>query len=331
MCVIILQPEGTHLDKETAQRCWDRNPDGGGFSFINNYNEIVIEKHMSFPAYWRAFETARSTNPRRDFLLHMRVATHGGVTLDNVHPFRVDHYGQETVMAHNGIIHGVPDDPTDQDRSDTRMFIDTVLPYLQPEWLDSEEMVDMMDQWLGWSKLAFLTTSPDLVNTWYIVNEASGTWHQGMWFSNDSFKESWTKKKKTTTYKGTGSVQRPLTLPSYKETTEDWERWAEELPVQVNLKQKVESNLKKARLESLLLAEIYYDEWEDRWECWGCERTVHDITGECECWNRICVACRHFAAECECPEGYSQLLVDFDRADIALQAVAQIDTANPQQ
>ena len=65
MCVIIHQPRGTHLDKERAHRLWQRNPDGGGFAFVDNTGTIQIKKAMSFTAFWRKFETARSAYPGR--------------------------------------------------------------------------------------------------------------------------------------------------------------------------------------------------------------------------------------------------------------------------
>ena len=60
MCVIIHQPKGTHLDKERAQRLWIRNPDGGGFAFVNDFGAIETFKFMEFQEFWPVFEATRS-------------------------------------------------------------------------------------------------------------------------------------------------------------------------------------------------------------------------------------------------------------------------------
>ena len=189
MCVICIQPADKYLDRDTAKAMWTTNPDGGGFAYINDQGTITVEKHMTFKRFWGAFENARSTHRDKDFLVHMRIATHGEVNLDNVHPFVVD---ENTVMAHNGIIHGVEDDPTNQ-MSDTRVFIKDVLPELPPTWLDSKYMGAMVSEWIGWSKLAFLTVNPDLNGRIYVVNEHKGNWDNGMWFSNLNHKRTVTK------------------------------------------------------------------------------------------------------------------------------------------
>ncbi len=181
MCVIVHQPRGAHLEKDRARRLWLKNSDGGGFSFIDNTGTIQTERYMGFNEYWKAFETARSQFPHRDYLLHMRIATHGKINLSNVHPFHVD---EHTVMAHNGIIHSVP--VCDKGRSDTRVFIEEVLPRLPETWLDDEYLVDMVDGWIGWSKLMFLTTNPKLSENVYILGKKSGVERDGMWFSNSS-------------------------------------------------------------------------------------------------------------------------------------------------
>jgi glutamine amidotransferase len=180
MCVIIHQPEGTHLEKERAERLWKKNPDGGGFAFVGDDGKISGFKSMDFDPFWKAFETSRSQFPNRDYILHMRIATHGTVDISNVHPFLVD---EHTIMAHNGIIHGVGDDPL---LSDTRVFVRDVLPELPETWLDSLYLTDMVEEWIGWSKLAFLTTNPNLKQQVYLLNEKSGTYADGMWFSNSS-------------------------------------------------------------------------------------------------------------------------------------------------
>lgn len=189
MCVIVNQPAGTRVTKARAKRLWQVNPDGGGFAYIKD-GSIQVFKTMSFRQWWMHYRDAVNENPESDFVLHMRIATHGTIDITNVHPFQVD---EHTVMAHNGIIKDVPD--YKDGRSDTQVFVDEVLPELPEDWLDKPYLVNMVEEWIGWSKLTFLTTNPKLKHTMYTINRASGTEADGMWFSNSKGVEAPPKKK----------------------------------------------------------------------------------------------------------------------------------------
>ncbi len=179
MCVIIHQPSGSYLTKDRAQRLWKINSDGGGFTFIDNDGLIQAERAMEFTQFWTAFERARSAFPQRDFLLHMRIATHGDISLANCHPFWIN---DETVMMHNGILNQVPD--YDDGRSDTGVFVDEVIAELPENWLDNTYLQDMMEEYVGYNKLAFLTTSLNVKENVIILNRTLGSTVDGMWFSN---------------------------------------------------------------------------------------------------------------------------------------------------
>jgi len=192
ICVAIAQGQGAKtLTIDQLERGWNTNPDGGGYAYINEHNRIVTFKSMDMDtfilSYIDAHEKYGATSP---FVVHMRVATHGKVDITTTHPFTVNLGGEgEMIMAHNGII-GSMDVLTDEDTSDTMAFIEHVLEYLSDDWLDSEVMVDMVDEYIGWSKLVFLTTSPRLKYNLYIVNEESGHWEEDTWFSNTSCQPS---------------------------------------------------------------------------------------------------------------------------------------------
>jgi glutamine amidotransferase len=179
MCVLILQNPGTSLTKKKAKALWDTNPHGGGFAFVNNSQEFVVRKFMKFDEWWAAYRGDLNNFPDRPWLLHMRIATHGTVDLDNVHPFRIT---DDLVGGHNGIIHNVPD--YRDGRSDTRVFFEDVVTGFNETWLDSDAMKYMVERAIGNSKLAFLTKNPALQHQSYILNEKLGEWDEGMWFSN---------------------------------------------------------------------------------------------------------------------------------------------------
>ena len=319
MCVIIHQPVGAHLKKEDARILWDTNPDGGGFAYIDNSGQIVGFKSMDFEPFWRKFETTRSQNPQRDYLLHFRIATHGEVCLDNVHPFWVGE-DKDTVMAHNGIIHGVPD--YKDDRSDTRVFIDEVLPELPPDWLDKPYLVDMVEDWIGWSKLMFLTTSEALSENVYILNKDRGVEYHGLWLSNDY--GLFRQKKKGFTSRSTGTIVRTAggDWVPYTETSQAWDDY-EKVANQVAKERLITDEELDAAKElivhireaSWLTKPIAYNELDMDWQCFGCDETVDEQTGECACWEKVCLDCEKMAAECNCHGGWSNNLVHFDNME----------------
>lgn len=342
MCVIIAQPKGTHLDKETAKISWDHNPDGGGFAYVDDDGVMQLEKYMEFEPFWKAFENARSLFPKRDFLLHMRIATHGSVVIDNVHPFIVN---ENTVMAHNGIIHGVPKD-LEGDRSDTRVFIDEVLPELPANWLDRKYLVDMVEEWIGWSKLAFLTNDDRLEGQLYILNEYKGEVHDGMWFSNSSYKKPKVVKKWTSPSKSYVPTKPHTPIPIAPRTPvnrtnrDDYAEWwnsitedarlpvgsgdwepmdRESLPDNLSM---LEKQIKEARASVSLFHDFMWDSIENEYVCIGCDSNLDTVTNECKCWSVLCQDCSRFAAECECAGGYSQNLIKFSDASEEVKNVA---------
>jgi hypothetical protein len=284
MCVIIHQPKGAHIDKETCRKLWQTNPDGGGFAFVNDDDELVVEKAMDFKTYWSLFEQARSANSGKEFMLHMRIATHGSVHIKNVHPFVVD---GDTVMGHNGIIHGVPD--YDDDRTDTEVFISEVLPQLPDGWQDNFYLSDMVEEWIGWSKLMFMSVSPHLEKNIYRL----GDWDQykGLFLSNlNGLEKKKVKATAVTTYRDWGHGS---------ETSEHWSEWEGRL-------EDIESAWEADMFEDQLKAErktMGIDhaiiEMSGDWDCYGCNMPVDLTTAECMCWDLVCGECWQFVANCK--------------------------------
>ena len=151
MCVAIFKPKNVQVpDRNTLNRCFDKNPDGAGFAIYRN-NKIEIHKgFMDFNSFYFNF---LKSNPKKDenILIHFRIATHGLVDRGNTHPFpltddfefmrKKDLYFNGKVLVHNGVFH-YPTDVVDKyDKfhkySDTMLFtkflFDSInyMPYLK--------------------------------------------------------------------------------------------------------------------------------------------------------------------------------------------------------
>lgn len=175
MCVIIYKPKKATLTKKTLKKCWQSNPDSGGFMFSHN-GILRIEK--GFTAFRIMYQKFRECERRynENFVLHFRIATHGKINKDNSHPFFVDN---KIGFAHNGILDCVA---KHKDKSDTMIFNENVLQKLPINFLTETPYQIMLESVAKQqrSKFAFLTNR----GVCHIFNESAGEWKNGSWFSN---------------------------------------------------------------------------------------------------------------------------------------------------
>jgi len=190
MCIAIYQNKGNEITDEQFNNCWQANPDGGGFAYITPDGEIKTQHYMKYKKMFAAYKAAMDQyGDSSPFLVHFRIATHGTVSIENCHPFRVT---ENKVMIHNGMI-PVPLDKNDK-RSDTNVFAQEYLSKLPANWLDDPYMVDMVEDYITTgSKIALLSTDTDYVG--YILNQRLGHWtdENGIWWSNKSYERCTTK------------------------------------------------------------------------------------------------------------------------------------------
>lgn len=345
MCVIVHQPAGAYLSKQTAEKMWETNSDGGGFAYIGIDQKIHVEKFLDFADFWRSFEEARSTNRDTDFLVHMRIATSGRVALDNCHPFQVD---EHTVMAHNGILtHITGSIPLAAEKSDTREFVELVLPELPKNWLDNDIIVDMVEDYIGSSKLMFLTTNPELKKNVYILNESKGVNKHKMWWSNSNHEKTYVYSSG----KGKKEVSKvyQLPLPRDGKGSEDCEPWwesddsyakwwadqnketlkdidndkdlrkavykvlNEEEAVEAAYDLSYSEIMEERKMIGLGMIDIDYNVELDCFICSMCESPVSETTADCACWDMMCIDCGALAPYCiHAPEDAT--LVSFKEA-----------------
>ena len=195
MCIIIWKPEKIELFNETIETCFTNNPDGAGFTYVEN-NELHTERGF-FTV--ESFKEAYEPHKLKSALLHFRIRTHGDYAETNCHPFEVT---PELVFAHNGTIAKMPHD---KEKSDTALFNELVVKNLVrvygKELLYDSLFTPMLESYIGWSKLVFLDNNGQVS----IVGEKSGNWASGCWFSNTSWQQVY-KKYDTSTYSQYGQV-----------------------------------------------------------------------------------------------------------------------------
>lgn len=189
MCLLIYFPKGTQPDVEALRNGADNNPHGHGWG-IWTPDRILTGRYMSADDAIKSFVKERKLNPEGPALFHSRIATAGVLTEYNVHPFPVAG-DKRTFVAHNGILpHKAQPLPKDK-RSDTHLFAAEYLAQGRFGNLYSRRGRKHLAQWLGrGNKLVVLSLDPRLPRG-VIFNESAGSWHRGIWYSNDSWQDDY--------------------------------------------------------------------------------------------------------------------------------------------
>lgn len=210
MCVIASVPATQNINDETLDLMWKRNPDGGGIAWIDENGKIQVYKSMKLKSFKRKFKEVTAKYGKSDILVHMRIATHGSVCLDNNHPFHID---PNTVFAHNGIMPSEFHPPAKSDMSDTRYFNQVFLQNVKPTAFDDEQFRTALGDIIGFNKLVILSANKRLKKESYIINEHMGTWDKGVWYSNTHHKPY---IRPTSTFGNSNTIQ-----PRLLDMTED--------------------------------------------------------------------------------------------------------------
>lgn len=184
MCLIIVQPPQTPLPDSSIRNGCQANADGSGYMFVSA-GRVVIRKGFTTAdslllSYHKDYRNYRFSY----FVLHMRIGTSGRTDAENCHPFLLERHG--IGFCHNGILSQYT--RRDSPLSDTRHFADEVLERLPAGFLSNPAILQLLDGVAAGtsSKFAFLLPSNQVV----ISNERAGVWVEGIWYSNDTYKES---------------------------------------------------------------------------------------------------------------------------------------------
>ena len=187
MCMLCVIPPNVIPSRQKLENSALNNPHGFGFAIvIPSENRIHVERTMNADTSINRFLDMRGKYPEGYAMWHARYATHGSMNVENCHPFQVGVGNNLTYLAHNGIMPIV--EPKGDDRSDTRIFAEDLLPAIGGVTaLDNPQVSNLIEDFTNGSKVCILTVDPRAEYQCYLYHAEKGKKDEsGVWWSNDS-------------------------------------------------------------------------------------------------------------------------------------------------
>jgi glutamine amidotransferase len=177
MCLLIFKPDGQTVPDSYLHEAAISNPHGAGIAWPGG---------IAKGPRWTGRDVIKALGEIGDApaIIHFRYATHGAVDIDNAHPFALP---KGVMVAHNGVISGMPCKPNE---SDTRAYLRTRC--LEPlkagqDVTDKTWLASLATEVGAGNKLVFM----DKLGRHGIVNEQSGHWREGVWYSNYTYENQY--------------------------------------------------------------------------------------------------------------------------------------------
>lgn len=182
MCVIIHKPAGKEIAEKDIISAARRNSHGFGYMYFDPETKQIVTDKMLFDKPEDLFEIFKS-QVKYEVCYHFRIKTHGDISKDNCHPFRIlskKDNGQDLFFMHNGVINKVKEEGNESDtRAFNRQFLRPILKS-RSKFLKAEPFKRLVEEFIGSSKLVFMTGTGEVIK----FNEKLGAMHDGMWVSN---------------------------------------------------------------------------------------------------------------------------------------------------
>ena len=175
MCLIIKLPKGVYLDAGKVDDAFYFNDDGWGLlAYDEANNKLHVEKSLS--KEYSDFLTTYDKYKDMEVAIHFRTRTHGNVSLENCHPFKIT---DNIYMMHNGGF----DIKLKGTRSDSNMFAGKLIAPALKGYLGDPEYLQYIESNIDSNRLLFFVE-----NKFVILNEALGEKDdKGVWYSTDTY------------------------------------------------------------------------------------------------------------------------------------------------
>ena len=247
MCILVYKPAGVKLPaKNLVKNCYDNNPDGCGMMWVED-GKVKIDKDLYD---FETFYSKLLEHEDKNLVFHCRIKTHGAISKDNCHPFRIT---DEFALAHNGILNV----QCYEGMTDSESFGIDYMGHLTKEDLYNPKFQKILNEIVvaNASKVAVMTTDDKVI----LFNEGGFIQDNGVYFSNNTFRYCYsyynmqdyqTKKRlKEGTQIVAGKETEPETKTYVLPEKEENEAWLD--------------YIKRAYKDFLANAITYYDDYDD--------------------------------------------------------------------
>lgn len=225
MCIIVYKPYKTKMPEyKTLKHCWDNNDDGAGYMYPDGKQVIIKKGFMDFDKFYNSLkEDYKKMGRFTPFVLHFRISTQAGVNEECTHPFplsrnmddlRKTRTKSDIGIAHNGIISLTKSYyNVTVTYSDTMKFITDYASLLikDKEFYKDEDLTTLIDRLVG-GRLAIMDYEGHTTLIGDFVEE------NGIFYSNNTYKEDRVRKTKT----NTTTTTKTTTTPSYYRSSSTW-------------------------------------------------------------------------------------------------------------
>lgn len=182
MCIIIAKPKGMKAIplKNIYQGC-ENNPDSF-WIYASNGDKTTVVKYNDYRTMLDAIH--KYNNPEWLLVIHARIATHWAIDFINQHPYPLTNDIKQVVnwqkwkwkwFMHNGILSEFGADKRYSDSIDFGV-----------QFLSKTENKDVVEKKIWpWNKIVVMDGA-ELT----IYNEGAGVYDNGVWYSNNSYKQT---------------------------------------------------------------------------------------------------------------------------------------------
>ena len=181
MCIIIVANANKRISNRIIKQAYKNNPDGFGIAASINGKLKVIKGLYKPNKIIKIYNQLRE-RATGDIVLHFRLATHGNITDNLCHPFRVN---DDLVMFHNGIIDsqlvGWTKDYIDE--SDSSLFCKNILRKFKRGFECNDYILNMLGDFIGFHNKICLLNSDGNVS---YINKDEWITYRNITYSNDS-------------------------------------------------------------------------------------------------------------------------------------------------
>ena len=103
MCVILYKKKESRIELETLLLARNTNPDGMGLAYFDEKEGVIFERNLK--PNKRDLQTCIRKTEGKEAIFHFRIATSGGVNLENCQP--IFNKKGNFLLFHNGVIHSL--------------------------------------------------------------------------------------------------------------------------------------------------------------------------------------------------------------------------------